>query len=478
MLRGAARAAARPTKPDLGGMRAPAREMQMMQIKKIVSLMLAVALLFACAHAQELSTGASGEEVERLQNRLYYLGFLSITPDGDYGPKTAEAVAAFQAFFNERGYSLRIDGVADERTQTLLYDDAVADANYPLTMGDKNGYVRRAQRRLIDLGFLSGAADGTYGQNTADAVRAFEVMLVDNGVAGVSVDGEADETTLEYLYSELLGMQIDTPVFYNEDNPSGLRTGHLYAEAAVLIDASTGETLLDKRASERMYPASTTKVMTLLLGLEYGDLEQTVTVPASAGQVPGDSSRMPVAVGEVLPYEDLLYGLMIRSGNDAANAIATLMAGSVDAFVERMNQKAQQLGLSGTHYDNPHGYHTETHYTTAADMAALTRYALQNEQFREVFETHTHQVAATNMRAARTLQCSYKIFDSASEFYYADAVGGKTGFTSAAGYCFVCTAQRGGVTLIAVVFHSGSRTTDRWLDAARMFEYGFALRGV
>ena len=112
-----------------------------MKTKRFFALLLALALLFATASAQELASGAKGDAVEQLQNRLYYLGFLSITPDGDYGPKTVEAVTDFQMFFREKGYNLRGDGVADEDTQALLYDDAVADANYPLSQGDKNGYV-------------------------------------------------------------------------------------------------------------------------------------------------------------------------------------------------------------------------------------------------------------------------------------------------------------------------------------------------
>ena len=452
--------------------------LRMKHIKHVLALLLALALLLGSALGEDLAPGAKGEAVEQLQKRLYYLGFLSIQPDGDYGPKTVEAVTDFQTFFRARGYNLRGDGVTDAATQALIFSDEVADADYPLKQGDSNGYVRRAQRRLIELGYLFGAADGDYGQNTADAVRAFQQMLIDNGAEGITASGEADENTLHYLYSELLGFDICTPTMYNDGNPLSLRAGNLYAQAAVLIDAGSGEVLLDKNASERMYPASTTKIMTLLLGIERGNFEEIVTTPASAGQVPGDSSRMPVNPGERLRYQDLLYGLMIRSGNDAANAIATLTAGSVDAFVERMNQKAQELGLSGTHYDNPHGYQSETHYTTAQDMASLTRYALQNEQFREVFTTHTYQVPATSDRAARTLQCSYLIFDPDSEYYDEDAVGGKTGFTSAAGYCFVCYAERDGVELIAVIFKSGSNGTNRWTDARRMFDYGFALRGV
>ena len=211
--------------------------------KRICALLLALLLLLGCAGAEGLTTGAKGEAVERLQERLYYLGFLTIQPDGDYGPKTVEAVADFQTFFRARGYDLRSDGVADEKTQALLYDDSVADADYPLKEGDKNGYVRRAQRRLVELGYLFGAADGNYGQNTADAVRAFQQMLIDNGAEGITASGEADENTLHYLYSELLGFDICTPTMYNDGNPLSLRAGNLYAQAAVLIDADSGEVL-------------------------------------------------------------------------------------------------------------------------------------------------------------------------------------------------------------------------------------------
>ena len=124
----------------------------MKDIKRVCALLLALLLLLGCACAEELSAGAKGEAVERLQQRLYYLGFLSIQPDGDYGPKTVEAVTDFQAFFRQRGYNLRGDGVADEATQTLLFNDEVADADYALKEGDKNGYVRRAQRRRRNLG--------------------------------------------------------------------------------------------------------------------------------------------------------------------------------------------------------------------------------------------------------------------------------------------------------------------------------------
>ena len=126
----------------------------------------------------------------------------------------------FSDLLRARGYQLRGDGVADAATQALLFSDEVADADYPLKLGDSNGYVRRAQRRLIELGYLFGAADGDYGQNTADAVRAFQQMLIDNGAEDITASGEADENTLHYLYSELLGFDICTPTMYNDGTPS------------------------------------------------------------------------------------------------------------------------------------------------------------------------------------------------------------------------------------------------------------------
>ena len=230
-------------------------------------------LLLGCAAAEELAAGAKGEAVERLQQRLYYLGFLSIQPDGDYGPKTVEAVTDFQAFFRARGYDLRGDGVADEATQALLFDDEVADADYP---------SRRATKTATCA--APSAASSTWATSSAPPMalrpehRRRRARLPADAHrqrrGGRHRHGEADETTLHYLYSELLGFDICTPTMYNDRNPLSLRAGNLYAQAAVLIDAGSGEVLLDKNASERMYPASTTKIMTLLLGLERADFRR------------------------------------------------------------------------------------------------------------------------------------------------------------------------------------------------------------
>ena len=153
-----------------------------------------------------------------------------------------------------------------------------------------------------------------------------------------------------------------TPTDWSADNPSDLQEGHLFAQSAIAIDYNTGEVLFSKNPDARMFPASTTKIMTLLLALESGiPLETEITVPQEAVDIPKDSSTIPISAGEVLTFEDLLYGFMMRSGNDGAIAIAITCSGSVNAFVAAMNQRAADLGCTNTHFSNPHGYHENDH---------------------------------------------------------------------------------------------------------------------
>ena len=226
--------------------------------------------------------------------------------------------------------------------------------------------------------------------------------------------------------------------------------------------------------------------MTAVLALEDGNLGRSVTIPKSAADVPADSSLVPVSPGEVMTMKDLLYGMMIRSGNDAANAVATLTSGSVQDFVARMNARASELGMSGTHFTNPHGYHDADHYTTARDMLRLTRYALQSKTFRKILTTRSYTIGKTvNVTDKVTKLTSTKNVDSvisntydllkpAYANYYPYALGGKTGYTYPAGQCFAGVARRDGRTVVIALFHSGLDKDDRWTDAVRLFEYGFA----
>ena len=256
-----------------------------------------------------------------------------------------------------------------------------------------------------------------------------------------------------------------------------LLEGDIVSEAAILMEASTGNILFEKNPDRAMYPASTTKVMTLLLALEYGRLDETVTIPQEAADVPKDSSLVPVTVGERMSMRDLLYGFMLCSGNDAANAIAVIVEGSVDAFVRRMNEKAASLGMTGTHYANAHGYHADDHYTTARDMAILTREAMKDETFRKIVSTSGYVMSATNKRAATLKVVSTnEMLLAGSQYFYEGCIGVKTGFTKSAGQTFIGAAERNGVTLIAIALKSGDSKDDpqRWIDTARMLDYGFS----
>lgn len=270
-----------------------------------------------------------------------------------------------------------------------------------------------------------------------------------------------------------------TPDDWDQSRPGALEEGHLYAQTAVLIDADTGDVLFDKDSLVRMYPASTTKIMTLLLALESDiPLDQEITIPQVAQNIPSDSSVVPVFAGEVMTFRDLLYGTMLKSGNDGANAIAYLVGeGSIDSFVAMMNERAAEIGCTSTHFSNAHGYHDDTHFSTAYDLARIAQTAMQNETFREIVSTATYTMAPTVNRGEYNIVTSSEMVNPASVYYYEGCVGIKTGFHSRAGQCFVGALERDGVSLIAVVLNTArtsSETTQKWADTEKLFDYGLA----
>ncbi len=254
-----------------------------------------------------------------------------------------------------------------------------------------------------------------------------------------------------------------------------LGEGELTAASAILVDAYTGEVLFEKQADYRRYPASTTKIMTLIVSIEKMDGEQMVTVPKECGDISIDSTRVPVYWGEKMPLRDLWYGLIYNSGNDAANAIAVLTSGSLDAFVAEMNQKAEELGMTDTHFANAHGLHSAEHYTTARDMARLAVYCMDNDLFREITLSTTYTMQATELRGPLVLDHHYGITDFTSSYYYEYAMGIKTGYTERAGQCYVGAARKDGHELICVVLLSDYVKPPKWVDAKKLFEYGFAV---
>lgn len=447
-------------------------------MKRLLALICVLLLLVVPAFANQygtLSNGVSGEAVTRLQQRLFDSGFLNTPPDGVYGKGTAQAVRSAQKALNEKGHKLAVDGIAGAATQALLFDDAVMLPFIDYSSGTIGKRVMDMQTRLIDLKFLKGVADGHFGGQTLDALKAFQQHLKDKGAEGIQVNGVMDEASRNWLKpgSDLSPFDIIAPEFFDRTQPLTLQDDYLNAEAALVADAKTGKILYAKNAQERLYPASTTKMMTLLLALERGNLDEVVTLPASTGEIAKDSSLVPVYPGEKMSMRDLLYGLMLRSGNDAANAIAEICAGSIDKFVEQMNAKAKELGMEGTHFTNPHGYHDPEHYSTAKDLLILAYAGMSNPDFVSIASALNYTMQPTEKRGILGIYNTNELLSSASPHFYPGAYGIKSGFTNAAGFCYVGAAKKDDSVLYAAILKSRTRNRG-WDDMANLFNYGFA----
>ena len=237
-----------------------------------------------------------------------------------------------------------------------------------------------------------------------------------------------------------------------------LRAPQVQAKAAALLDGRTGQVLYEKNGSQRALIASTTKIMTGLLVCEQPELDREVTVPAAAAGLEGSS--MYLRCGETISLRALLYGMMLHSGNDAALTLAISLCGSEQAFVRQMNCRAEKLGLTGTHFANPHGLDSGENYATALDLARLAQAALRNALFREVVSTKTITCAG------RTLTNHNKLL-----WRYDGCIGVKTGYTKHAGRILVSAAERNGQQLIAVTIAD----PDDWRDHAALLDHGFAV---
>lgn len=235
------------------------------------------------------------------------------------------------------------------------------------------------------------------------------------------------------------------------------------AQSAALLCTADNSFIFEKNSTCRMPMASTTKIMTCIIALEKGDLNDTVTVSSEA--VGTEGSSLYLAEGDRVTLYDLLYGLMLRSANDAAAAIACHVAGDISSFAELMNDKATALGLSDTHFTNPHGLHDEAHYTTARDFALLTSYALKNDVFCKIVSTTEYTVVINDGSCKKPVVNHNKLLR-----IYDGANGVKTGFTKSSGRCLVSSAERNGVQLIAVTLNAPSD----WNDHALMLDYGFS----
>lgn len=247
----------------------------------------------------------------------------------------------------------------------------------------------------------------------------------------------------------------------------------LAAETAVLMDAASGEVLYQKNADQKMYPASITKLMTILLALEHGKLTDEITFSHDAiYSIEPGSAHIAIMEGETLTLEQVLRAIILRSANEASNGVAEYVDGSVEAFAKHMTERAKELGCKNTNFINANGLHDENHYTTAYDMALIAKELLTHEEYRSMMSETYYEIPPTNKQTeTRYLHGQHQMLNPNSIYYYEDAIGGKTGFTSEALNTLVTYAERDGMELIVVVMKCNG--AEHYTDTAALFDYGF-----
>lgn len=251
------------------------------------------------------------------------------------------------------------------------------------------------------------------------------------------------------------------------------------AKSAMLISLDTEKELYSKNKDQKMYPASITKIMTVILMLEsekYDPEAKIAMTDKILKTVSGTGSAVSgLKVGEEVRQIDMVYYVLMSSYGDCAYLVAEYYGGSIDNFVKMMNDKAKALGLNNTHYTNPVGLHDDDHYTTAADTAVLTKYALKNETFKSVCESSRYTVPATNLSSGRTLSTTNFLQDNTTNYYYVYARGVKTGFTDEAGRCLVSTASYNGYNYMCILFGCTNNKEHRYefIDSKNLYKWAF-----
>ena len=262
------------------------------------------------------------------------------------------------------------------------------------------------------------------------------------------------------------------------------QTPEIGSGAAILIETTTGRILYEKNAYEKMYPASTTKILTAILTLENCKLSNTAIVsPNALESVPNGYVTVNLQIGEELTIKDLLYALMVKSANDAAVVLAEHISGSVENFSVLMNEKAKELGCKNTNFVNPNGIHDENHFSTAYDLSLIAKYCMKNEIFRKIVSTTSYTLPSTNKYESndRTFSNTNLLImtnnnNRPDNYYYKNAIGIKTGYTSQAKNCLIAGSLRDNLEFISVVLSSGFTETglsQRYIDTISLLDYGY-----
>lgn len=259
-------------------------------------------------------------------------------------------------------------------------------------------------------------------------------------------------------------------VFASSDNLE------LQSKSVILVENKTNKILYDKNSTDKMFPASTTKIVTAILVLEHCKLNDVVTTDAeSISTIPEGYVTANITMDEKLTVEQLLELLLVHSANDSANILAKYVAGSIDSFVSMMNDKANDLKLKNTHFTNTYGLQDPNHYTTAQDLSIIMQYCLDNTDFRRISSMSSCTIPATNKSASRTYVATNKLLVQEDSSYYKYATAGKTGFTTEAGDCLVSCAFKNDIELICVVLGGSTVNgiSSRFSDSKILYEYGF-----
>ena len=243
------------------------------------------------------------------------------------------------------------------------------------------------------------------------------------------------------------------------------------AASAILLDNKTGKVLYNKNENKKMYPASTTKILTAIIVIENCNLDTIATASYDAiMSIPDGYSTANIQIGEQLTIEQLLELLLVHSANDAANVLAEFVGGSTDSFVSIMNTKINEFGLTNSHFTNVYGLHDDNHYTTAHDLAFIMKYCLNNNTFRKIAGQASCAIPATNKYGTRSYNSTNELLVPNSTYYYKYLTTGKTGFTSQAKECLVSSAYKNNLELIGVVLGS----TNRFADTRNIYEYAYS----
>ena len=250
----------------------------------------------------------------------------------------------------------------------------------------------------------------------------------------------------------------------------------LASEGAVLMDSASGKVLYGKNENKKLYPASTTKIITAILAIEHCKPTDKLTASYDAVMsVPSGYQNAAIQPGETLEFQDLLDMFLIHSANEIGNIFAEHISGSVENFAKLMNKKAAEIGCKNTHFTNPSGIHDSDHYSTAYDMALISRYCMKNQTFRNTVAKASCSVEPTDKYEKRNFKNTNDLLNSSSKYYYEYAIGTKTGYTTQAKRCLIATSLKDNIELTVVVLGAQSASSDtRYLDTINLFKYGYS----